>query len=247
MSPEIFIALLLPVLLVLAVILLIEVRRLRLQLQNKPGNNNDQLFHQIEAYHYIRDRLDLKQGIPFTTHWSASPDFLKIIANHCLDNRPAMIMECSSGVTSLVLARCCQLNHSGNVFSLEDGEDYAERSRQELARYDLQAHAQVMHAPLQPQQLHGQTWQWYSIEQLPQQSIDMLVIDGPSGFIQKLSRYPALPLLFDKLADDCVIFLDDAAREDEQVIVQRWLEEFPQLQHQYLNTERGCSVLHLHR
>ncbi|MES9855801.1 MAG: hypothetical protein ABW166_04240 [Sedimenticola sp.] len=40
----------------------------------------------------------------------------------------------------------------------------------------------------------------------------MLVIDGPSGFIQKHSRYPALPLLFDKLSNNGMVFLDDAAR-----------------------------------
>jgi hypothetical protein len=75
----------------------------------------------------------------------------------------------------------------------------------------------------------------------------MLVIDGPPGFIQHHSRYPALPLLSERLADGCVIFLDDAARADEQAIVRRWLARFPQLEHHYVASERGCSVLRFRR
>ena len=70
----------------------------------------------------------------------------------------------------------------------------------------------------------------------------MLVIDGPPGFIQKNARYPALPLLFDKLSEDCVIFLDDAARHDEKEIVDLWLNEHPELEHRFFDTERGCSI-----
>ena len=35
----------------------------------------------------------------------------------------------SSGATSLVLARCCQLNGRGHLYSLEDGAQFAERAR----------------------------------------------------------------------------------------------------------------------
>jgi hypothetical protein len=73
--------------------------------------------------------------------------------------------------------------------------------------------------------------------------IDLLIIDGPPGFIQKHSRYPALPLLNKQLAKDCVVFLDDAARDDEQEMVRRWLKTYPEFHADYIANERGCYVL----
>jgi hypothetical protein len=34
-----------------------------------------------------------------------------------------------------------------------------------------------------------------------------------------MARYPALPLLFDKMSDEAVIILDDTFREDEKNII----------------------------
>ncbi|MCW8917239.1 MAG: class I SAM-dependent methyltransferase [Gammaproteobacteria bacterium] len=224
-------------------------RRLQLtqeQLQQTVRREARGLFNQCESYHYLRDRLNLRQGIPYTRDWSASPDFLKLIVEHCLEQRPATIVECSSGLTTLMLARSCELNGAGRLYSLENGADYAAKSRAQLARYGLDQ-AQVLDAPLRDYLLHGTSYQWYDIAELPAQGIEMLVIDGPPGFIQRHSRYPALPLLIDRLADNCTIFLDDAARADEQEIVRRWLAQFPWLQHHYVETERGCSVLYFTR
>ena len=78
-------------------------------------------------------------------------------------------------------------------------------------------------------------------------AIDMLVIDGPSGFTQKHTRYPALPMLYDRLSHKSVIYLDDAARDDEKEIVDMWLSEYPSLSHAHIETERGCSLLSVHK
>ena len=66
-----------------------------------------------------------------------------------------------------------------------------------------------------------------------------------SDFLQKHSRYPALPLLFDKLSDSCVIFLDDATRNDEKEILAFWQRDFPNLEHTFFETMRGGAMLHL--
>jgi len=200
-------------------------------------------FHRLGAYLWLRDRLDLRRGLPYTPHWSASPDFLKLIVEHCLEAKPAKILECSSGLTTLVLARACQLTGLGVVVSLENGEEYAARTRDHLARYGLETVADVRHAPLVPVEVSGQEYLWYDTDSLPAGPIDMLVIDGPPGFVRPHSRYPALPLLFDRLAEGCVVFLDDAAREDERAIAEMWEAAYPSIEHEYIETERGCSVI----
>lgn len=219
-----------------------QLNAMRAQLQQMVQGEVRGLFNQFESYHYLRDRLNLRQGMPYTRDWSASPDFLKLIVEHCLEHKPATIMECSSGLTTVMLARCCEMNGAGHVYSLENGPEYAAKTRDHLARYALEQ-ASVLDAPLTPYEINGATYQWYGSDEIPDRSIDMLVIDGPPGFIQQHSRYPALPLLRDKLADGCVVFMDDAARPDEQAIVKMWQAQYPGLTHRYINTERGCSVL----
>ncbi|MBT3025742.1 MAG: class I SAM-dependent methyltransferase [Candidatus Thiodiazotropha sp. (ex Ctena orbiculata)] len=196
-----------------------------------------------QQYHALQAQLGLRQGIPFTPNWSAGADFMRIIVDACLQNRPKQIMECSSGLTTLMLARCCQINGVGHVISLEDGLQYADNTRGYIDRYGLGGYASVIHAPLQDTVVDGTNYKWYSTDDIPEAGIDMLVIDGPSGFIQKNSRYPALPLFHPRLSEHCVIYLDDAAREDEQAIVTLWQARYPELKHDFRVTARGCSIL----
>lgn len=224
-----------------------QMRVLREEIRAELRGEVHGLFTQFESYHFLRDRLGLNQGLPYSRDWSAAPDFLKLIAEHALARKPATIVECSSGMTTLVLARCSEMNGHGHLYSLENGAEYAARSREALERYNLGWRATVLDAPLVEYTLGDERYKWYTLEGLPEKGVEMLVIDGPPGFIQHHSRYPALPLLYDRLADGCVIYLDDAARPEEQAIVKRWLEEFPGLQLEYLKNERGCAVLTLKR
>jgi len=199
----------------------------------------------IAAYQPLCERLGLTQGIPYTPQWSAAPDFLTLIVDHVLTHRPPTIVECGSGLTTLMLARCCALNRSGHVYSLENGADYAANTRRDIARYGLDEYSTVLHAPLVPYTINGRDYQWYDVAPLAAKDIDLLVIDGPPGFIQRHSRYPALPLLHKRLADGCTVFMDDAARPDEQELAAMWLGEMPTVHHEYIANERGCVFLRL--
>ena len=93
----------------------------------------------VSSFHDLEKQLGFKSALPVTEHWSAAADFLKTISDHCAQNKPKNIVECSSGVSSLVLARCCSLNQYGHVYSLESdlqygGESVRPRVRPELVR-----------------------------------------------------------------------------------------------------------------
>lgn len=199
------------------------------------------------SYISIRDRLKMDKDLPVTPDWSAAADFVQLIADHCLRSKPAVIVECSSGLTTVALARCCQLNGLGHVYSLENGKEYADKTHSALEEHGLGAFAAVLHVPLEKRIIQGVAYEWYGTNNLPEHLINMLVIDGPSGFIQRHSRYPALPVLFDRLADGCVVIMDDAGREDEKAIVNMWQSEFPLIEHDYIDLERGCSILTIHK
>lgn len=196
-----------------------------------------------EAYRSLARRLGFDDGLPHDPKWSAAPDFLELIADHLLTYGPERIVECSSGATTLVLARCCQINGRGRVLSLENGARFADDTRTRIARHGLQAWARVLDAPLRSTPLGGVEYQWYDLRALPASGIDMLMIDGPPGFIQRHSRYPAIPRLLGRLSEDAVVFMDDAARTEEREIVDMWLARCPGLWHEYRALERGCSIL----
>jgi hypothetical protein len=198
-----------------------------------------------DAYDAIRQRLLLHKPLPVTPDWSAAPDFVDCIIDHCLAQRPLNILECSSGLTTLALARCCQMNNHGHVYSLESGAEYIEMTRTALEAFRLNQFASVIHAPLETVTLNGEPYRWYRLRAVPDTAFDMLVIDGPSGTLHRHSRYPTLPLLKSRLAGDCIVFLDDAARDDEKTIVRMWLDALPQISHEYLNLARGCSILRI--
>ena len=195
------------------------------------------------SYQSLEDLLGLEKKLPVTENWSAAADFLQLISEYCLLNKPRVIVECSSGTSSLVLAQCCHVNRLGHVYSLENGDEFLEQTSRQLEAFLLTDYCDVIHAPLRDVPLGDKAFQWYDAGGLPDEKIDMLVIDGPPGFIQKHSRYPALPLLGDKLAEHCIIFLDDAAREDELELVELWQKQHPEFSYEYVDNERGCSIL----
>jgi len=197
----------------------------------------------VSSYLSLEKKLGFDKALPVTEHWSAASDFLALISDYCLQEKPQVIVECSSGTSSLVLSQCCKLNRGGRVFSLENGEEYAVKTTAQLAYFSLTDYCEVIHAPLQDTPVADEGFQWYTLNALPAIKIDMLVIDGPPGFLQKHSRYPALPMLSERLAEHCAVFLDDAARDDEQALVQRWLAAYPNFQAEYIDNERGCFIL----
>lgn len=214
------------------------------ELRDQSRQDNATLFRQLEALQGLYAELNLKNSLPPTRGWAASPDFLLELARHARGARPRRVVECSSGASTLVLARCMQINGAGKVFSLEHDPHYAAQTRAQLRHHGLEDWALVLDAPLVPHRLSDEDWPWYDLRALPaDMPIDLLVIDGPPQVTRKLARYPAGPLLFPRLAPDARIYLDDAAREDEQAILLRWQHEFPALQHSQRMCEKGCAVL----
>lgn len=201
------------------------------------------LFHQIQAYDGLMRRIQPAVPLPLLRGWAASPDFLLAIARHVLNHKPTAILECSSGTSSIVMARCCQLNGSGHVYSLEHNEEFAIQTRENLAEQGLDAWGTVIHAGLVPTGESGQPWYDLIRLQTPDDGFDMLVIDGPPANLSRHARYPALPQLDGMLKQRAMIFLDDAKRGEEIEILKRWQNEFPNYLHQLLPLEKGGAVL----
>jgi len=222
-----------------------KLRNMHLLVYQVAGNQQpigDNLYRQLEALHALHHELDLKGALPPLRGWAASPDFLLALERQARRQRPQVAVECSSGASTAVLARCMQLNGGGKVYSLEHDPEYAAKTRAELQRLELQDYAVVLDAPLRD--VAG--GKWYDSSVLPPDlRIDLLVIDGPPMQVGDQARYPAGPVLFERLNSGGTVFLDDAARPQERAILERWRTEFPRLQQESLHCEKGCAVLRM--
>jgi predicted O-methyltransferase YrrM len=212
------------------------------ELERMAVSRIDNLFTQFEALIALYHDLDLGAGLPATRGWASSPDFLRHMARVAAASRPATVVECSSGTSTIVLARVMQLNGAGHVYSLEHDPKYAAKTRTEIARQGLNAFATIIDAPLRTHRLEAGDWLWYETRELPP-SIDILVVDGPPMSTQALARYPAVPLLNERISRDGRILLDDADRADEVQTLARWESDYGWIPEDALAAEKGAALL----
>lgn len=182
---------------------------------------------QTQAFISLLDFLQLRAPFPVMDSFVASPDLLLYLANHVAAVRPGLVVECGSGVSTLVLARSAQiLSPSTRIVALEHDPNYLRQTRQQIAMHGLDDYADIRLAPLAPAGLSDHETLWYdrtAAEDLTE--IDLLMIDGPPAALGPNVRYPAVPLLHDRFSESAVILLDDAARPDEIEVADRWTAE----------------------
>lgn len=203
----------------------------------------DQL-RQIQALFSLFSAIPFRHTLPPMTGWAASPELASTVYGLIREHRPKTVVELGSGVSTLVAAYALEQNGEGRLVSLDQDAGYGAATAEQLRRHGLDARAQVIHAPLKPVELDGRSWTWYDVSRLPEvSSIDLLVVDGPHRALQPLARYPAMPMLYDRLSPNAVIVLDDADRKDERAAVRRWTDEHEGWTVVYAQSPKGTAIL----
>lgn len=201
-------------------------------------------YAQTEALTALYATLPIRRPLPPLRRSSVSPDFATELVGLVLDLRPGLILELGSGASTLIAAYVLEKIGSGRIVSLEHDSEWHERSTSLVRAHGLTARAEVVHASLRPHVLGGENWPWYDLTQVEGlDSIDLLIVDGPPGTLRDHARYPAVPLLIERLAPTAAIIVDDAARPDEAAIVRRWCAEHGPFRVEQVRTERGLAVL----
>lgn len=248
MTLNIIIIILLFTLIFICLLIFHKARRSHLFLYNIKQQNTILLennYRQIEALIGLYQTLPLDLALPPLRDWAGSPDYLSILAQEIIKKRPETIVECGSGASSLIIGACLKKLGKGHCYSLDHNLEYAQKTREALTQQGLSEFVTIIDAPLMPISINSENWNWYTLTQLTVDKIDLLNIDGPPMDTGPLARYPAIPLLLNRLAENAVIILDDAGRPDERAAVSRWQNEFNLLNTVYLNTEKGLTICRL--
>lgn len=215
---------------------------------NKQDKLNSQkrgdIYRQTEALFSIFSVLKPELPLPSMSGYTINPDFAKIIIHNILKSKPSVIVELGSGVSTVLVGYTLKKLNQGKIFSLEHDNDFAVKNKNNVIDHGLQEFVEILYSPLKKWVYNQKQWLWYDTSNIKNiEHIDMLIVDGPPRKIQKMSRYPALPILFEKLSNDSIIIIDDSKRKDMSEMVDLWLNEFKDFDMEIFETKSGCLVL----
>ena len=202
----------------------IEEQQKAIQLEQKV------LYRQMEALFALYQQFDFKAPLLNMRSWVASPDLLAVYSALMQEYKPTTIFEAGGGTSTIISAYNLQQLGRGHVYAVDHQEQFAELANHQLKLHGLSDFGTVIHAPLVEVNVNGATWQWYDMDRLASiTNIDLMLVDGPPQYANTsdMARYPALPLMQSKLTANAHILVDDADREEEFNMCQRWEAEFP--------------------
>ena len=204
-----------------------------------------QTFRQLEALQNLSAVLPANDVLPATRVWAASPDLLLVLVDLVIDERPALVVECGSGASTLWLALAMRrFGIDGRIIALDHDPVFGDKTRGLLARHDVADLAEVRDAPLECFSLNGETYSWYARRAWEDlKGIDLLFIDGPPAVTGQQARYPALPLLAGSLSPVATAVLDDLIVPDMQKVLRLWLDAYPEFDSEILPLEKQAAVL----
>lgn len=139
-----------------------------------------------------------------------------------------IVLELGSGVSTLLVAYSLEQQGRGMIYSFESERIYADHTRALLKAHALTHRVELVHAPLDALGINGWNGRWFqqtAFGVVPDNSVDLLLVDGPPKATGPLARYPAVPVLSNKLKRGCLVLVDDADRSDEKMICERWTRE----------------------
>lgn len=170
-----------------------------------------------DDYVPLSDRAvrDLVYG--WGNEWSLREELITELWHRAWHTR-GPVLECGSGLSTVLLGIAAE-RLGYEVYSLEHDEAWHAKVSQVVARHGLRQ-VRLIAAPLV---MHS-GYAWYDAPGRFPEDFTLVLCDGPPASTMG-GRYGLLPELRPTMADDCVILLDDAARDGEQEVLKRWAEE----------------------
>ena len=172
------------------------------------------------------------------TSFSLRPAALLTVLNEIDFREPRVVVELGSGSSTLYIARLLARHQDcrARLVTIESNDEWARYISALVEREELGRVVDLVQSPLvdwsdgnfDPEEVEPAFFlpdRWYDaapvLTAIGADEIGLLLVDGPPGG-RTLSRYPAIPVLRDRLAADAVVMLDDANRPAEMEIVRRW-------------------------
>lgn len=215
-------------------------------LESTVKKNNRNEYQQFESLLNLKELINAPGSLIVSglRGYALSPDALLVIARYIQENKPEVIVEYGSGVSTVLFAWLVK-DYGGRIVSFDHEKKYAQETEARLNNYDLLKYVDLKIRPLKKHTsgaLNGM--QWYGLEKddIPSK-VDVVLVDGPPEKSENLARYPALASVSKSLHAGSRIYLDDSDRKDETEIVIKWLKDREDLRHVHHFTEKGLAEI----
>jgi predicted O-methyltransferase YrrM len=206
----------------------------KLSVENK--KNSMIAYRQTEAFTQLTNLLDFKAAIPSTRSWAASPDLLLSISEIVKKNRPGLVVELGSGISTLVAAK----SGARKIISIDNSDAWGAKTVALLKEHKVRG-VDVRIAPLRP---YANGSEWYDLDAIKDlKKIDLLIVDGPPGSKNPEARYPALQQFKDKLSPAAIVVIDDVNREGERKLAEDFAKALPNHELTILDHEKGTAII----
>lgn len=167
--------------------------------------------------------------------FAARSDYLEEVAARAA-NVKGPILECGSGLTTMLLGLLAG-RRGVETWSLEHIPQWHARVTATLERHHIPK-VRVCLAPLRDYE--GFSWYDPPLAEMPL-DFHLVVCDGPPGATLG-GRYGLLPVMNERLSAGSLVMLDDANREGEAEVLERWSSE-TQLSIDMRETSTGAFAL----
>lgn len=184
------------------------------------------VVRQVESLLQLLARVDTSaRRFPASGGFAMNPDSLLLLSDLVRQRRPKKILEIGSGTSTVWMATFAE-SVDAQLISVDHLEEYREFTQQSLRDFGLEARVDLRLAELTGIEVCGEATQWYAPDRFDDlYDIDMVIVDGPPESTGPNPRFPAFPLLRDKLSPGALIVVDDLHREQETQMVEGWLEQ----------------------
>ncbi|HWP57909.1 MAG TPA: class I SAM-dependent methyltransferase [Candidatus Acidoferrales bacterium] len=183
----------------------------------------------------------------FFGHASIDTFYARYLIQQLVAWRPKTIVELGSGASTILIARLMQRLGTADYehISVEHDGDYLAITKKLAELNGVADRVTFLHCPLEATLALGIPWYAHLPEKLADRKIDLLIVDGPPAYLKETAhaRYPALPLLYGHFNDRCMIIVDDANRDGERAVIDRWLKEYPEFAVRYRRRGKGFAIL----
>jgi len=218
---------------------------------NLLNNHSNKLRHVEDVYslELLNKMTEAVNYIPFTS-MSLRPYALAFLLNEMLINKRISVFEFGAGISTIMMARLAKKNKlTVKIISIEENQDWVNVVKNILVDEGIDGYVEIIYAPVVRRNFKGIENHWYDDERLKEilknsDPFDLVMIDGPTAFNKKLalSRYYAMPFLFENLAKEHVIFLDDVNRDGEKKAMTLWDKDYGKKFTVYAGTLGVCYV-----
>jgi hypothetical protein len=164
------------------------------------------------------------------TDWALSREALEWLGEFVISQGVRSIVECGSGLSTILFASMVREGRLDRVLSLEHDERWFEYGRDRLAEKGLVDAVDLRLCPLRQFPVNRYLVKWYDIQTIDPFPADLILVDGPPGTTWIHARHPAPHLLKGFMREGTWWVLDDYQRQQEREVVQMWLSEVPGLE-----------------